>query len=78
MTISERITQARHDRTARQAVRAERAALVRELSAYSTPAERAEIQLIAARSPQPEAALVLNILDQLTFVGGRDEVRRTA
>lgn len=77
MTISERITQARHDHTARRAIRAERATLVRELS-YSTPADRSEIQLMARRSPHPEAAEVLDILDQLTLVADREDIRRTA
>ena len=69
MSISERITQARHDRGARRALRAQHEHLVRELSAYSTPAERLEIELIAARAPHEDGALVLNILNELPTTG---------
>jgi hypothetical protein len=78
MTITDRINQARHDRSARRAVRAERIKLTRELAAYSTPAERREIELLANRSTSPDAALVLTILDQLKFAGGRETYRHTA
>ncbi len=65
MTITETFTQARHDRTARNAVRAQRRTLVRELAQYRTPAERSEIELIAGRSTDPAAAEVLDILAAL-------------
>ncbi|MEO5834447.1 MAG: hypothetical protein ABIR83_13895 [Nakamurella sp.] len=63
MTIADRITQARHDRAARRAARAGLQQLTRELAAYSTPADRLEIELLASRSTAPGAELVLSILD---------------
>lgn len=65
MTFAERITQARHDRDARRAVRAEFRKLTDELAAYSSPADRAEIELLAGRSTAPGAELVRSVLDQL-------------
>jgi hypothetical protein len=79
MTIHDRIAQARHDRSARGLVRARRAALIRELSTYSSSADRNEIQLMAGRSSMlEEATTVLNILDQLTTDARRDDTHRIA
>lgn len=63
MTIADRITQARHDRGARRAARADLQKLTDELSAYSSPADRLEIELLASRSTAPGAELVRSILD---------------
>lgn len=65
MTITDRITQARHDRGARRAARAALQKLTGELAAYATPADRLEIELLAARSTAPGAELVRSILDGL-------------
>lgn len=65
MTITDRITQARHDRDARRAARAALAKLTHELAAYTSPADRLEIEMLAARSTAPGAALVRDILDGL-------------
>lgn len=69
MSITQRITQARHDRDARRMVRLQHEKLVRELSAFSTPAERMEIEMIASRTSHPDAVVVLDILDQLSYQG---------
>jgi hypothetical protein len=76
MTITDRINQTRHDRSARRAVKAERINLTRELAAYSTAAERREIELLANQSTSPDAALVLEVLDQLNSAGGRQNYLR--
>ena len=65
MSIAERITQARHDRDARRAARAEMTKLATELAAYRTPADRMEIELLAARSDAPGAEVVRDLLDQM-------------
>lgn len=65
MTLIDRITQARHDRTARAAARAELQKLAAELASYSTSTDRAEIELIAARTPGPDSDRVLDILNQV-------------
>lgn len=65
MTIADRITQARHDRDARRAARAELTQLAAELSAYTSPADRLEIELLAARSTAPGSELVRSMLDQI-------------
>ncbi len=65
MTLADRITQARHDRGARHATRAQMRQLAIELAAYSTPADRLEIELLASRSTEPGAELVRSMLDQL-------------
>ena len=67
MTISDRITQARRDRTARLALRVERRELARELAAYSTPADRMEIELLAGRNPGPDTEMVLNLLNAVSY-----------
>ncbi len=65
MSIAERITQARHDRDARRAARAEMTKLATELAAYTSPADRMEIELLAARSDAPGAEVVRDLLDRL-------------
>jgi chromosome segregation and condensation protein ScpB len=65
MTFADRITQARHDRNARRIARAQIRQLAGELAAYSSPADRAEIELLAGRSTAPDAELVRSVLDQL-------------
>ena len=65
-------------KSARRAARAQHARLVRELSADNTPAERSEIEMAATRTTDPDAVLVLNILDQLTVSGGRESLRQSA
>jgi hypothetical protein len=65
MSIAESVTQARHDRSARRAVRNRRLSLSRELATYRTPQERMEIELIACRSTDPAATEVLDILSAL-------------
>ncbi len=69
MTIADRITQARHDRGARRAARAELQKLATELAAYTSPADRLEIELLAARSTAPGAELVRAILDRTPLQG---------
>ena len=65
MTISERLTQARHDRGARRAVQTQRTQLTRELAVYRTPADRMELELLAANSTNPDAKQVLDILGSM-------------
>ena len=65
MSITTLLSEARDRRSAQRAQRAEHEALVRELSAYRTPNERLEIEIIAGRSNDPAAAEVLDILDNL-------------
>lgn len=77
MTIAERMTQARHDRGARRAARAEMTKLATELAAYSTPAERMEIELLAARSTAPGAELVRTVLDQMRATDAVGRARHT-
>jgi hypothetical protein len=78
MTIAERITQARHDRGARRAARAEMTKLATELAAYSSPADRLEIELLASRSTAPGAELVRTILDQMRVSDTAARARHTA
>jgi len=78
LSFSGRMAQARIDREARRAARAERAALARELSVYRTSAERMEIQLLAGRETSPDAQLVLDILDELAVVNDRETLHRSA
>ncbi|WP_111768534.1 hypothetical protein [Nakamurella deserti] len=65
MTFADRIAQARHDRGARRAARAEMNKLTHELAAYSSPADRREIELLASRSTEPGADVVRSILDRM-------------
>ncbi len=65
MTFADRITQARHDRDARRAARAELDKLTHELAAYTSPADRREIELLASRSTEPGAQVVLAVLDRM-------------
>lgn len=65
MTFADRIAQARHDRGARRAARAELDKLTHELAAYSSPADRREIEMMASRSTEPGAQLVLSVLDRM-------------
>jgi len=65
MSITTLLSEARDHRSAERARRAQHEALVRELSAYRTPNERLELEIIAGRSNDPAAAEVLDILDDL-------------
>ena len=65
MAISQLLTEARQRRSARLVARKQYQTLVRELSAYRTPAERAEIELLARRSGSAEAEEVLDIMYRL-------------
>ena len=65
MSITTLFSEARDRHTAHRAQRTQHDALVRELAAYRTPNERLEIELLAARSDDPEAAEILDILDRL-------------
>jgi hypothetical protein len=68
MTLSEYMTQARHDRSARRAARGRRDELVRELQGYSTPAERLELEMLAARSGR-DGEVLLDLLSSLPTSG---------
>jgi len=67
MSITTLLSESRDRRSVQRAHRAEHRALVRELSAYRTPNDRLEIEVIAGRSEDPAAAEVLDILDQLSM-----------
>ena len=67
MSITTLLSEARDRRSAQRAQRAEHEALVRELSAYRTPNERTRIEMLAARSNDPAAAEILDILDHLAL-----------
>lgn len=78
MNISERFTQARNDRSARRAVQAERTQLTRELAVYRTPADRMELELLAANSTNPDARQVLDILGSMAAAEQRVAARNAA
>jgi hypothetical protein len=65
MSITTLLSEARDRHTVHRAERAQHDALVREIAAYRTPNERLELELLATRSDDPEAAQILDILDHL-------------
>ena len=78
MTITQRFTQARNDRSARRAVQTKHTQLTRDLAVYRTPADRMELELLAANSTNPEAKQVLDILGSMAAAEQRVAARNAA